>query len=197
MYDLFFEGNAAWFSIPALLGSVFFLFRIAMLLLGAGHDAGLDLHGDVAHGDLGGHATDAHSDSTHSFQILSVQSIAAFLMGFGWFALAGHRAMHWQLPATLGMGVAGGVGMCYLLAVILRGMADLQSSGTVSIRGAMGQEGDVYVTVPCGGRGQVRVSIGDRQRIYNAMSGGEDLPTGTRIRVIKVNPDNTLTVARA
>ena len=41
--------------------------------------------------------------------------------------------------------------------------------------------------------------VDDRQRIYTAMAGpGEaDLPRGTRVRVVKVNDDNTLTVARA
>ncbi len=43
----------------------------------------------------------------------------------------------------------------------------------------------------------MRVNIGDRQRIYNAISTGDDLPSGTRIRVVKVNHDNTLTVAKA
>jgi hypothetical protein len=192
MYDLFFSDGAAWFSIPAFVGSAFFLLRIVMLLAGAGHGGG-DFHGDIGHG--GGH----HSDSGHDFQILSVQSIAAFMMGFGWGALAGYRAMHWEIPASLAFGCVAGGGMVYLLAILLKGMADLQSSGTVSIEGAAGREGDVYVKVPADqkGGGQVRVNIGDRQRIFNAISSGEELPSGTRIRVLKVNSDNTVTVSRA
>ena len=200
MYDLFFDNGAAWFSVPAFIGTAFFLLRIVFLLAGAGHGGGVDFHADaghIGHVGHGGGGGDAHSDSGHDFQVLSVQSIAAFMMGFGWGALGAMRGLGWQAPRTIVLGCAAGAGMVYLLAILLKGMADLQSSGTVSIAGAMGREGDVYVTVPGAGRGQVRVNIGDRQRIYNAVSGGEELPTGTRVRVTKVNQDNTLTVARA
>jgi len=61
-------------------------------------------------------------------------------------------------------------------------MARPAEQRTVSIAGAMGREGDVYLRcLSDGTRGQVRVNIGDRQRIYNAISGSEELPTGTRI----------------
>src|SRR4051794_36534401 len=98
MQELFFGDNAAWYTVPALIGSVFFAFRIVMLLVGAGaHDIGIDLHGDV-HADAGGdlHADGSHGDSSHAFQVLSLQSIAAFFMGFGWAGLAAYRnGWHW------------------------------------------------------------------------------------------------------
>jgi membrane protein implicated in regulation of membrane protease activity len=119
-------------------------------------------------------------------------------MGFGWGALAGYRGMGWEIPGSIAVGAAAGLGMVYLLGVMMKGMADLQTSGNISIKSAEGLEGDVYVTVPSGsGRGQVRVNIDNRQRIYNAVSSGEELASGTRVRVVRVNQDNTLTVARA
>lgn len=192
MVDLFLNDGAVWFTFPAVIGTAFFLLRVLSLLAGGGHESGLDFHGDAGGGDH-------HSDSGHDFQILSIQSIATFMMGFGWTALGALRGLGWEIPATIGLGCAGGIGMVYLLAILLKGMADLQSSGTISIEAAMGREGDVYVTVPGsgGGRGQVRVTLHEQQRIYNAVSTGEDLPSGTRVRVVKVNQDNTLTVARA
>ena len=81
---------------------------------------------------------------------------------------------------------------------MLRAMNELQASGNISIRTALGCEGDVYVTVPSDGvGGQVRVTLDSRQRIYNAVTRGEDLATGTRVKVVNVNDDNTLTVVRA
>jgi len=213
MQDLFFGQGAAWFTIPALVGSVFFLIRIVLLLVGAGaHDLGMDFHdgggagaihagglGDAHTGGLTGDA--AHHDSGHDFQVLSTQSIAAFLMGFGWAALAAYKGSHWHWPAVTVAGGLGGVAMVWLLALLLKGMADLQSSGNIPLAAALGAEGDVYVNVPETGQGQVRLTVSGRQRFYNAVTGsaggGEPLPTGTRIRVIKVNTDNTLTVTRA
>ena len=44
------------------------------------------------------------------------------------------------------------------------------------------------------GRGQVRVVIDGRDRIYNAISDRQALPTSSRVRVVRVNQDHTLTV---
>ncbi|UCD76566.1 MAG: hypothetical protein JSV91_06500, partial [Phycisphaerales bacterium] len=61
----------------------------------------------------------------------------------------------------------------------------------------VGHEGSVYVTVPAAGkgRGRVRVVIGDRQRMYSAISEGGELARNSQVRVVRVNEDNTLTVA--
>jgi len=196
MGELFFGGGAAWFSVPAILGTAFFAIRALMLLIGGGGDMSPDLHADIGHGGLEG---DLHSDSGHDFQVLSVQSIASFLMGFGWGGLGMLKGSNFHGAAVGVVAVGCGVGMVWLLGLLLKGMADLQSSGNIAIAQAMGHEGDVYVTVPgqSEGRGQVRLTIHSQQKIYNAVTGGEDLPSGTRVRVVKVNEDNTVTVARA
>jgi membrane protein implicated in regulation of membrane protease activity len=186
MFDYLFSYPAAWYSVPALVGTVFFVLRIVLMLAGMGaHD--LDFHHDV---DVN------HPDSGHSFEILSIQSIAAFAMGFGWGAFAGLKSGFSPIAVNL-VGLGAGAGMVWLLAIALRAMADLQTSGNISLASALGKEGDVYVTVPgAAGRGQVRLTLDQRQRFYDAVS-EETLPTGTRVRVVKVNDDNTLMVAKA
>lgn len=200
MYQLFFGDNAAWYTIPAIIGTAFFSLRMLLLLAGGGHHLGLDMHGDIHIGHAGdAHADADHSDSTHSFEVLSIQSIAAFIMGFGWGGFAALKGTHWS-PLMVNVAAAAcGVAMVWLLAMMLRGMAEIQSSGTITSASAVGQQGDVYVTVPGDGRrgGQVRITIDGRQRIYNAVSQGEDLATGTRVRVLHAEEDSTLTIARA
>ncbi len=196
MYDLFFGQNAAWYTIPAILGTAFFGLRSLLLLIGGGHHIG-DLHADVHAGDM--HADGSDSDSTHSFEILSVQTIAAFIMGFGWAGLAGLKGTHWNPLMVNLVATACGCGMVWLLAIMLRAMREMETSGTIRTSAAVGREGAVYATVPGDGvgRGQVRITVQDRERIYDAVSRGESLATGTRIRVLHANDDSTLTVARA
>src|SRR5678815_2120068 len=93
-----------------------------------------------------------------SFEILSIQSIAAFVMGFGWAGLAGLKGTQWSFGIVNLVAAACGIGMVWLLAMLLRGMTDLETTGTIPIGSAIGHEGDVYVTVPgdSRGRGQVR-----------------------------------------
>ncbi len=193
MMELFFGDSAAWFSVPAIVGSAVFLIRIALLMVG-GH--GGDLHAGDVHLDMG----DAHhGDPGEAFKALSIQSIAAFLMGFGWAALGAFRGTGFHWAPSIGIGLIGGFAMVWLLALLLKGMYDLQSSGNIDISTALGHEADVYVTVPPRGegRGQVRITLQQRLRVLNAISEGEALPTSTRVRVTGINDDNTLTVSPA
>ncbi|MCI0362355.1 MAG: hypothetical protein L0Y44_12030 [Phycisphaerales bacterium] len=189
MHDFFFADNAGWFTIPAVLGTIFFSIRLLIMMVG-GHAGDLSL--DVDHGgDL------HHGDPGDAFKLLSAQSIAAFLMGFGWGGVGALRATDWSYPTATAVAVACGIGMVWLLGILLKLLFDLQSSGNISLDSTVGAEGDVYVSVPPRGegRGQVRLVIGDRQRIFNAVSGGDAINSYTRVRVQHVNDDNTVTVA--
>ena len=193
MLDLFFSNGAGWFTVLAFSGTSVFVLRLVLLF--AGHHVG-DVHADVG---AGGGPHDSHTDPGAAFKALSLQSIAAFAMGFGWGGLGALKGSGLSWTPTLAIAAASGVAMVWLLALLLKGIHDLQSTGNVPITDSVGSEGDVYVTVPGNhaGSGQVRVTIGQRQRIYNASTDAEPLPTGTRVRVVGINEDNTVVVIRA
>jgi hypothetical protein len=156
---------------------------------------------DVDHGgDVGdvNVAADAH-DSTHSFSLLSIQSIAALLMGFGWGGLAAHYALDWPLGYSVLAGAAVGAFMVWLLGVIMKGMYDLQISGNITLSDTVGRQGVVYVSVPQrgAGAGQIRLVVNQRSRIFNAVSESDGIPTNTAVRVVRANDDNTVTVTPA
>jgi hypothetical protein len=184
--DLLFGSDALWFSVPAFAGTIFFLSRVVMMLF----------VGDVElHHDAGGFDV-VHGDSSEAFKVLSIQSIAAFLMGFGWTGLFVVRGLGLSPLVGVPAGVVVGTGMMWLLGRLFRLVGRLQSSGTMDISAALDEEGTVYLTVPGrrGGRGAVRIVVGDRQQYYNAVTDGDAIPTGTRVRVLEINEDHTLTV---
>lgn len=189
--DLLFGQHAGWFAAPAIIGTAFFLLRLLFLMTGLGHahDMNFDVGGDI-------HTDPIHPDPAQAFKALSIQTIATFLMGFGWAGLGGYRGMGMDMLPSLGVGVLGGAAMVWLLGLLLKAIYDLQSSGNITIDGTIGHEGDVYVTVPANGkgRGQVRVTISNRQRIYNAVSSGDEIKPSSRVRVTNINQDHTLTV---
>ena len=200
MIDRLFSQEALLFTVPALLGTLVFLLKLGLMALGGvgGDVADVDVDVDVdVDGDLGEEVESG--DSTAAFTLLSIQSIAAFLMGFGWGGLGGLVGFDWPLGISLLLGVGFGAGLIWLLGLLMKAMYDLQTSGNVHIRDALGAEGQVYANVPAqgAGRGQVRVIIDGRARIYNAVSDGEALATNSRIRVVRVNQDHTLTVTSA
>jgi membrane protein implicated in regulation of membrane protease activity len=191
MHDLFFAGNAGWFTVPAIVGSVFFVARLALMLIGVGDGHGMI---DADHGAGGAE----HSDSDHAFKVLSIQGIAAFMMGFGWGGLGGLKGSGWSWNVSLLCAIVAGVAFVWLLGLLLKAVHDLQSSGNIAIESAVGVEGSVYARIPAHrqGSGQVKVVVKNHQRIYNAVSDGDVLDSNTSVRVTNVNADNTLTVTR-
>lgn len=192
--DLFFGNNAAWFSIPALLGSFFFLLRLGLMFVGGNGDMDADFDADFdADVDLD------DGDSSGAFKLLSVQSVAAFMMGFGWGGLGGLKGAGWDPTSSLVFGLVLGTGMVWVLGKLLEAVYRFQSSGTIPIGAAMDAEGSVYIAIPPHreGRGRVRLVISDRQRFYNAVTEGEGIKSKSRVRVTEVNDDNTLTVVSA
>lgn len=187
MMDFLFAGPAPWFSVPAAVGTIFFAIRLFFMLVGGDADAHTPDSPELAH------------DSDHAFKVLSVQSVAAFLMGFGWAGLGGYRGSNWGVAQSIGVGVLGGVAMVWFLAWLLKVVYDLQSSANISIRSLPGRDAEVYDTVPARDEssrsaGRIRVIIDNRERFYNAISLGPELPRGARVRIKEVSGDHTLVV---
>lgn len=192
MYQIFFSESAAWFTIPAFIGTGVFFLRLLLMSLGG---AGLDLHHDLG-ADMHG-ALDAHDvDTSHAFHVLSIQSIAAFLMGFGWGGLGSLRGTGWSPLTSVAVGILAGAVMVWVLGLMLKAAYDLQSSGNIAAGDAVGNEALVYTSIPAqgDGGGQVQVIINQRQRTYNAVSVGPPLHTNSRVRVVGIVDQKTLTV---
>lgn len=198
MSELLFGPTTSWFAIPGLVGTAFFLGRMALMMIGGGDtDAGgFDAFdaADALDGDVG------FDDSGDAFEVLSLQAIAAFMMGFGWGGLAAYRGSGLPLPIALVVAVLVGVVMVWILARVLRFVMGLQSSGTLPLYHALEATGTVYAQVPAeeSGTGEVRIVIGDRERYFFATTKGEALPRDTSIRVIAIDAEaNRVEVVRA
>jgi membrane protein implicated in regulation of membrane protease activity len=192
MWDALFQGNAVWFSVPALAGTGLFLLKLALMLMGHhGGDGSFDVHdGDVGH---------AHDGSDSAFKLLTVQGILGFMMGFGWAGLGVLGGTDWKLPVVFAVAIAAGVATMYLMGMVMASMMQLQVSGNINISSAVGVEGTVYTSIPAAnaGNGQVTIVVDERQRTYNAVTAGEELPRNARVRVVGVTGQNTLSVIPA
>lgn len=192
--DSLFQTPTIWFTAPALLGTMLFILKIALLMLGA------DGHGDF---DAGGGGLDIDSGDAHgsdaAFTVLSIQSLSAIAMGFGWGGLGSLKGAGLDVFPSILIGLGCGFAMVWLLSICLKAVYDLQSSGNVSIEALLGAGGVVTATVPGdgAGKGRVRLISQNRERRCAAVSDGESIPTGARVIVSRVNKDNTVTVTPA
>lgn len=181
-----FDDYAYLFSVPAILGTAYFL--INLILGGLGGDADIDFEID---GDVG-------DTPTAEFRVLSLQTVSAFAMGSGWMGLAALHFMGLDFTTATLIAIASGVAIAWMLISVLKAAWRMQSSGNISLDDAMGQAGTVYVQVPAkdSGSGRVTLVLGKKQREYNAVQlGDEPIASKTRVGVVGIDrASNTLTV---
>lgn len=190
LVDALFRGDSLWFSIPALAGSLFFVVRLLLMVVGGGGDF------DGAHADV----ADMHGgDAAHHFQVFSIQSILAFMMGFGWSGLAALKGSGMSVVWSVLIGLAAGIALVVIMAWLLSSVQRLAASGNLPLETLKDRFGEVVIGVPAAGagRGEVKVVINDRERRCGAVSEGGAIAARSRIRVVSVNEDNTVTVRPA
>lgn len=176
-----FNGIEIFFFICAGIGSFFVLVKLILQFVGGDADTDFDTDLDI---DAGGH----HTDSDVGFKILSLHGLSSFMMMFGLIGLALYRQSGTGFPIALLGATLAGFASVWIIGKIFQGAARLQSSGTLPTAAAAGSHGTVYLTIPEHGTGRVNISVRGRLREYDAVaSDGRMIPTGTAIKVVRVN----------
>lgn len=171
--------DAVVYAALALLGTFLFAVRLGLgLAFGIGDE--LDFDADLTDGA--------------DFGLFSVLSISAFIMGAGWMGLIAQ--VDWGLSNTVSalLSVGFGSGMMVLAAALLFGMQLLKHEPTTDLNTAVGRTGQVYMTIPEGGAGQVRVEVQGQSMIRSARSLAGELKEFTDITVVEVRDDGVFLV---
>ena len=181
------------FVFSAILGGGAFALRTLLMLLGVGDDHSFGGDHDLGADHTGG---GTHSDTDVGLRLVSIQGIAAFLMMFGLVGLALTReaALNPQLSVLISLAV--GLGSMWAVAKVFSLMAGLQSSGTLDLAQAVGQEGVVYLTIRPNSGGQVQVSVQGRLGVFEAQAtGANEIATGRAVRVVGVRANQLVVEA--
>lgn len=178
------------FLICAALGATLLVCEVVAGMLGFGHDHDTDTGG--ADTDT----TEGHGNSL--FGMLSVRTATAAVLFFG---LGGLTARYYGADDLPAFGAAVGAGMLalYAVAMVMRSLKGLKSDGTARIDRAVGQAGTVYLRVPGarGGSGKVHLMLQNRTVEYQAVTAGDELPTGRPVKVVAVVNADTVEVEAA
>ena len=177
----------------AFAGTLFFLLRAGWLFLG-GFGADLD-HG---HDPGVGSTTDTH-DTDASFKLLSLNSLTALIMIFGWVGLACSRQFHWgEGAAILGASLAGVAAMAGT-SLLLKLFLKLDHPGQCfRIAATVGKKGQVYLKIPGQGTGKVQVVVEGVSRELDAVSENHtEIPSFVVVEVVRAVDARTVAVARA
>ena len=148
---------------------------------------GLDVHHDA---DLSGSVHDS------GLSLLSIRTITAFFVGFGWGGVMILNRGYSLAAAVIG-GFATGVVFLLTTAFLIRNLLRLQSSGNLNYRNAIGVVGTVYSTIPGGerGGGQLELMLQGRLMMAEAYTKtAYDLKPNSKARVVDLIGESTLLV---
>ena len=168
----------------ALITSVFFIIQTIMAFMGL----------------------DADTDDGSGFETVEMEGLSGyfsfrnlinFLLGYGW----GGVLLQSIIPNMVWLEVAAvGVGLLFVIVFvfILRQVMKLSTDKTFHMDEALGLIADTYLRIPAGkkGTGKVMVSVRGSVHEIDAMTEGEEIPTGTKVRVTKVIGSELLEVER-
>ena len=173
----------------ALFGTLFFVIRSVMIFSGvaADHFGG---HHDVYHD------TDSASGVAGAFKVLSLHSITAFVMMFGWAGLAALKQFGLNSGGSVCVGFVVGAAFMYLIAYLIRGILKLESEGAVfRIEETVGKTASVYERIPEKGLGRIQLHAGGMIREIQAVSEtGTALAPPASVTVVKVVDAQTVAV---
>ena len=137
-----------------------------------------------------------HGEHESGLSFLSVRTITAFFVGFGWTG-----AIILNRGYSVLLAIAGGMltGILFLLttAFLIHNLLRLQSSGNLDYRNAMGVVGSVYTTIPGAerGGGQIELMLQGRLMMAEAYTKADhDLKPGSKARVVNLIGQSTLLV---
>jgi len=197
------------FYYTAIPATIILVIQTILSIIGIGHgDGDLDFDGDVdtsidSDGDVMGDTVAESSsidavESASSLKFFSVRGIVAFFSLFGWVGVVlAEEGLNTFLIFFIAT-ICGLIGM-FIIAMMFYMISKMQRNGNINIKNAIGQTGQVYLTIPArkSGQGKIQITVQERYTEVNAMTNSlKSLPTGTTVRVVDVIDINTLLVEK-
>lgn len=175
------------FALIAIPSTAVLIIQTVLLLFGIG---AADSDADISDGDA-----DTGDDGLALF---SVRGIVAMLSVGGWSGIVmAEFGLNNVLTVILAavFGIAALVGIAVSMKLMLR----LQSSGNIELANAIGRTGQVYIPIPAKmrGSGKINIIIQDKFTEIAAMTEDDtDIRTGEMVRVLATDETGMLVVGR-
>jgi membrane protein implicated in regulation of membrane protease activity len=161
---------------------------------GGAVDTGVDI--EAADADMGERAQGPIPDN--GLRLFTVKGIMSFLMLGSWVGFLLSRAQVPEWIATI-FALASGMVALVLMAKVMQGLMSLQQDGTLKVKNALGQTGQVYIRIPAQekGMGKVNVTVQERLCEFDAVTeDSEMIKTGEMVYITDIRPGNIMVVER-
>ena len=157
----------------ASFATILFLIKLALYAI-TGGDA--EVHTDV----------DTNIETDIAFNFISIQSVLAFLMGFGWVGLAGIKQWNMSTLHSALIATAFGLLMMTLSAYLMFCLKKLGKSVKKDYSTCVGKTAKAYTSFAPNGSGQIEIDFNGQLSIENAInSTDKEIKSFSEIKVIK------------
>ncbi|GHT90849.1 hypothetical protein FACS1894122_02140 [Alphaproteobacteria bacterium] len=179
MLDFFNADNTArFYFIIALSSTVFFVLKLFVFSF-------LDFDSDAT-GDVGDDVGDTAQHSNY-FTFLSLQSILAFLMGFGWIGLTGVREWHLSTWLSFMIAITAGAAFMALSVWLMSQVKKLNKVRESDLNKSVDRVGKAYTRFSPSGVGQIQMELDGKLSVVDAVSrSSEEIKAFEQVRVVAV-----------
>lgn len=173
----------------AFPSTLLFLIQLVMTFIAGDMDHDMDQDID----------TQIDGDHGIGFQFITFKNLIAFFTLFAWSGLAAIEG-GFGLSIIIIISTISGLAMMIIMAALFYYISRFTQSGTLDMENAVGETGDVYLTIPAkkSGMGKVQITVQGHLHTLNAMTEDlEDIKTGAIVEVDEIISDSILLVHRA
>ena len=173
-----------------LAATLVFIIQTVMTFLGADADGDFDV--DV---DASMDGTDL-SNIEGGSNLYTFRNFVNFFLGFGWTAILLQNSVK-STGLRILLAVLVGVALVIAVMYLFKWLSSMQQSGNINVyKTAVGCQGTCYLRIPAerSGEGKVQITIQGAVREYNAVTDGDEIKTGTSVKVLEAVDANTLLV---
>ena len=174
-----------------LTATLIFVIQTVMTFLGADADStdfDVDVDASMDGSDL--------SNIDSGANLYTFRNFVNFFLGFGWTAIILQPSVKSTAVLVI-IAVLVGIALVALVMYMFKWLYSMQQSGNINVyKSAVGCQGKCYLRIPGerGGEGKVQITIQGAVREYNAVTDGDEIKTGTSVKVLEAIDGNTLLV---
>ena len=174
-----------------LTATLIFIIQTVMTFLGADADS-TDFDMDVDTSMDGSDLSNIDSGAN----LYTFRNFVNFFLGFGWTAIILQPSVKSTAVLVI-IAVLVGIALVALVMYMFKWLYSMQQSGNINVyKSAVGCQGKCYLRIPAerAGEGKVQITIQGAVREYNAVTDGDEIKTGTSVKVVEAVDGNTLLV---
>jgi membrane-bound ClpP family serine protease len=175
----------------ALVASVVFLIQMVLTMLGMdGHNVDVDF--DVA--DFGDVDTDT-MDMGGALSLFSIRNLVSFFVGFGWAGVSLQNLIGNNFWLVL-VSILVGAFFVWVFFVVKKQMRKFEANGAFDIKRCEGRTANVYLRIPGqnAGKGKIQISVNGAFHEVDALTDGDPIASGQKVRVVEVIDGETVRV---